>query len=120
LLNKKKEEDENENAIIKDEDKPMKKCDDLETSKTTPTPHLTHSQSLSQLPQSSAKRMANKVNNIVKRTPKFYEIDYNKLKSLKGYPNINDIIAFQMLELSSNFQPELSNFKVKLEFHSKF
>lgn len=39
------------------------------------------------------------------------QIDFSKFEQLKGEPRINDIIAFQILEISRNFTPEISKFK---------
>lgn len=38
-------------------------------------------------------------------------IDYDKYEPLVGAPRLNDRIAFQILEISSNFTPEISKFK---------
>jgi len=64
------------------------------------------------------------------RSPK---IDYDNLQPLVGQPRLDDKLAFQILEISSNFTPELSGFKngtvvefnsntneVTLRLHSKY
>lgn len=39
------------------------------------------------------------------------KVDYEKLQNLVGAPRLNDKIAFQILEISSNFTPEISQYK---------
>ena len=40
------------------------------------------------------------------------KMNYQGLEKLVGAPRVNDKIAFQVLEISSNFTPEVSDFKV--------
>lgn len=46
-----------------------------------------------------------------KSPSKVNKIDYDKLQSLVGAPRVNDQVAFQILEISSNFTPEISDYK---------
>lgn len=39
------------------------------------------------------------------------KIDYNKFESLIGAPRVNDKLAFQILEISESFTPEISDYK---------
>jgi len=39
------------------------------------------------------------------------KVDYEKFDALMGAPNVNDKIAFQILEISSSFTPEISGYK---------
>lgn len=42
------------------------------------------------------------------------KMNYEGLEKLVGAPRVNDQIAFQILEISSNFTPEVSEYKVRL------
>lgn len=47
-----------------------------------------------------------------KKSPSPAKIDYEKLAKLEGMPRVHDKLAFQILEISSNFTPEISSYKV--------
>ncbi len=46
------------------------------------------------------------------KSPSSPKVDYEKLAKLEGIPRLDDKLAFQILEISSNFTPEISAFKV--------
>lgn len=46
-----------------------------------------------------------------RKSPSSPKVDYEKLAKLEGIPRLHDKIAFQILEISSNFTPEVSQFK---------
>jgi len=56
-----------------------------------------------------------------KKISKLPKVDYSKLDSLVGSPRIGDKLAFQVLEISSNFTPEVSKYKTGevVEFDSQ-
>lgn len=45
------------------------------------------------------------------KSPSAQKFDFEKFESLKSAPRVNDKIAFQILEISSNFTPEISEYK---------
>ena len=47
-----------------------------------------------------------------KKSPSSPKVDYEKLEKLEGIPRIHDKVAFQNLEISTNFTPEISQYKV--------
>lgn len=46
------------------------------------------------------------------KSPSPTKVDYEKLNKLESMPRVNDKLAFQVLEISSNFTPEISAYKV--------
>jgi hypothetical protein len=55
-----------------------------------------------------------------KKSPSSPKVDYEKLEKLEGIPRLQDKIAFQILEISTNFTPEISQYKVnKKKKHNK-
>ncbi len=69
-------------------------------------------QSLNEEKSSKSKKKSsnnNKQNNSPPPSPK--KIDYHKYEALMGAPRVSDHIAFQLLEISSNFTPEVSEYK---------
>ena len=55
-----------------------------------------------------------------RKTPASPKVDYEKLAKLEGIPRVHDKVAFQILEISSNFTPEVSQYKVDTSFKLKF
>lgn len=59
----------------------------------------------------STSDVKNKRDNQRKKSPSPAKINYDNYQSLVGAPRVDDKIAFQILEISSNFTPEVSDYK---------